>query len=103
MENLIEITSVPLIVAIVYGALAGYKKLVEGKEKWIKIIPVIAGALGVILGVIAFYAVPEIIAADNILTAILVGGSSGLAATGTNQVFKQLLKKDNKEDVGKDE
>ena len=98
MENLIEIVSVPVIVAIVYGALAGYKHIVNGKEKLIKIIPVIAGGLGVVLGVIAFYAIPEIIAAENIFTAILIGGSSGLAATGTNQIFKQLLKKIDKGD-----
>lgn len=101
MENLIEITSVPLIVAIVYGALAGYKHLVDGKEKWIKIIPVLAAALGVFLGIVAFCAVPDIIAADNIFTAILIGGSSGLAATGTNQIFKQLLSKTDKKEDGK--
>ena len=102
MENLIEIISVPVIAAIVYGALAGYKILVDGKEKLIKIIPVIAGALGVVLGVIAFYAVPDIIAAENVLTAILVGGASGLAATGTNQIWKQFTKKTDKGDKADD-
>lgn len=94
MTNLVEIASVPIIVSVVYGALALYKNLVGGKEKLIKIIPLIAAALGVVLGIIAFYAAPEIIAADNIFTAILVGGASGLAATGTNQIFKQLTKKE---------
>jgi len=93
MINLLQIIIVPIISALVYGALAGYKILVNGKEKWIRIIPVIAALLGVVLGVIAFYAVPEVIAADNLLTAMLIGGASGLAATGTNQIFKQLFKK----------
>jgi len=100
MDNLIQIVSVPIIIALVYGALAGYKILVNGKENWIRIIPVIAGLLGVILGIVAFYAVPEIIAASNILTAMLIGGASGLAATGTNQIFKQLLPKAEKKEEG---
>ena len=38
MENLIEITSVPVIVAIVYAALAIYKHFVKA-EKWVRLIP----------------------------------------------------------------
>lgn len=91
MLNFVEILSVPAIVSVVYGALTVYKKAVEGKEKLIKIIPVLAAVIGIILGIIAYYAMPEIIAADNIFTAILIGGASGLAATGTNQIFKQLI------------
>lgn len=91
MENLIEITSVPVIVAIVYAALALYKHFVK-VEKWVRLIPLWAALLGVVLGIVAFYAVPEIIPADNVLVAILVGGASGLAATGTNQIYKQFTK-----------
>lgn len=93
MLNLIEVTTVPVIIAIVYGALALYKYIFEGKETLIKIIPIIAAVLGVILGIVAFYVVPEAIPANDILTAILIGGASGLAATGTHQIFKQLTKK----------
>jgi hypothetical protein len=57
----------------------------------VRIIPILAAALGIVLGITAFYAVPAIMPASNIFVAILVGGSSGLAATGTHQVFKQLL------------
>lgn len=52
--------------------------------------------LGAGLGVIAFYAIPEIIAAENIFSAILIGAASGLAATGTHQIFKQLTKEETK-------
>ena len=99
MENLIEITSVPVIVAIVYAALALYKHFVKA-EKWVRLIPLWASLLGVVLGIVAFYAVPAIIPADNVLVAILVGGASGLAATGTNQIYKQLSK--DKDDAGND-
>lgn len=95
MENIIEITSVPVIVAIVYAALALYKHFVTA-EKWVRLIPVWAALLGVALGIVAFYAIPEIMPADNVLVAILIGGASGLAATGGNQIYKQLTKgKDN--------
>ena len=36
----------------------------------------------------------------GVLVAILVGGASGLAATGTNQIYKQLTK--DKDDPGND-
>jgi hypothetical protein len=104
MENLLQIVAVPVISAIVYGALALYKYVVNGKEPLIRVIPVIAVALGVVLGIVAFFATPDIIAADNVFTAILIGGASGLAATGTNQIFKQLGKgkeDDNGDDDGK--
>lgn len=100
--DFMEIVSVPVITTIVYAALALYKYAVNGKESLIRLIPVFAVLLGVILGIVAFYAVNEIIPADNVLTAILIGGASGLAATGTNQIFKQL-NKDNKKEEGPDE
>ena len=55
-------------------------------KKWL---PVICGALGGILGVVALNYMPEFPAKD-ILTAIAVGIVSGLAATGAHQVYKQL-------------
>jgi len=48
--------------------------------------------LGVISGVICYYFIPDIIAVPNVVLAIVLGGASGLAATGTNQVIKQLKK-----------
>ena len=93
MENIIEIVSVPVIAGAVYGAVTLIKKAVKCDEKVMKFLPLISAGLGIIFGIIAFFAAPEIIAADNVLTAILVGGASGLAATGTHQAFKQLLQK----------
>lgn len=54
-----------------------------------KFIPVICGVLGAVLGVAAMFAMPEY-PANDIITAAAVGAVSGLAATGANQVFKQL-------------
>lgn len=97
MDNAIQIVSVPVIVGIVYLVLFIYKHVVSlemvNSEKWTKVIPIIAAVLGIILGIIAFYCLPETIPADNVLMAILIGGASGLAATGVNQITKQLSKK----------
>jgi len=73
--------------------LTNFSKMSMGNnEKVLRFIPLIAATLGAVFGVIAFYAAPEIIPASNVLLALLIGGSSGLAATGTHQVFKQLHK-----------
>lgn len=56
-----------------------------------KYIPVIVGVAGGILGVLGMYLMPDFPAADY-MTAVAVGIVSGLAATGVNQVIKQLEK-----------
>lgn len=94
-----EIASVPVIVAIVYAVLTIYKQIVTS-EKWMRLIPIWAACLGIILGVLGFYLAPSVIPADDVLTAILIGAASGMAATGVNQISKQLEKnKSDKEDT----
>lgn len=90
---MLEIVCVPVIVTLVFVLMEIYKKFIaKDNEVLIRIIPVIAGVLGIVFGIICFYCVPEIISASNIWTAMLVGGASGLSATGCNQIFKQLKK-----------
>lgn len=55
------------------------------------LIPVIVGAAGGILGVVGLYVMPDFPAGD-VMTAIAVGIVSGLASTGVNQVYKQVMK-----------
>ena len=57
-------------------------------NKWI---PIICGAAGGILGILAMCIMPDFPATDYI-TAVAVGVVSGLAATGVNQIGKQLGK-----------
>lgn len=62
-------------------------KVIPLDDKWI---PVIVGICGGILGVVGFITgMPDFPAAD-VITAIAVGIASGLAATGLDQVGKQL-------------
>lgn len=88
-----EIICVPLIVSAVYGIVELYKMLVKNKkDTWLKVIPIIALVVGGLLGVALFYIAPHLIVAENVWFALIVGMCSGLSATGTNQVFKQLNK-----------
>lgn len=59
-------------------------------NKWI---PITCGISGALLGVLGLFIMPDFPAADYI-TALAVGIVSGLAATGINQVYKQLSKGD---------
>lgn len=59
-------------------------------NKWI---PITCGISGALLGVLGLFMMPDFPATDYI-TALAVGIVSGLAATGINQVYKQLSKGD---------
>ena len=59
-------------------------------NKWI---PVICGAVGAVLGAVGLYVMPDFPAQD-IITACAVGIVSGLAATGVDQMVKQMGKEE---------
>ncbi|MEG1882010.1 MAG: enolase [Clostridia bacterium] len=92
MENILEIVSVPAIATIVYWVINLVKYAVKSNEIFLRFIPLIAAVFGAVLGIVCFYALPSIIAADNFIMALLIGGASGLSATGANQIIKQLGK-----------
>lgn len=79
------ITSVAAITVIVF-LVCQLVKATKLDNKWL---PVVAGACGAVLGVVGMMTMPGYPAKDY-LTAIAVGIVSGLAATGINQVYKQL-------------
>jgi hypothetical protein len=79
------IVSVAAITVICYLAATGVKAT-PLDNKWL---PIICGALGGVLGVVGMLIMPDFPATDY-LTAIAVGVVSGLAATGANQIYKQL-------------
>lgn len=81
------IIAVPVITVIVFLVVEAVKAT-PLDNKWL---PVIAGAFGGILGIVATYVMPDFPAKDP-LTAIAIGIVSGLAATGAHQIYKQLTK-----------
>ena len=54
-----------------------------------KIIPIVCGIAGGVLGVAGMFLMPDFPASDPI-TAVAVGIVSGLAATGADQIVKQV-------------
>lgn len=80
IANVVAIT----VLVYVIGLLV---KATQLDNKWI---PVVCGLSGILLGILALYiGVPDFPATDP-LTAAAVGGASGLAATGLDQVVKQM-------------
>lgn len=88
--EIVGIASVAAITVIAYLIGEGIK--VTGLDnKWI---PVICGICGGALGVVGMKIMPDFPATDYI-TAVAVGIVSGLAATGANQIVKQMGKTNN--------
>ena len=81
------IVAVPVITVIVF-LIVELVKATSLDNKWM---PVIAGASGGVLGVLAMAVMPDFPAGDP-LTAVAIGIVSGLAATGAHQIYKQLSK-----------
>ena len=82
------IASVAAITVIAYLVGMAAKDVTIVEDKWI---PVIAGVTGMILGVAGLYVMPDFPAKD-VINAAAIGVVSGLAATGINQIGKQLQK-----------
>ena len=87
MESL-GFTAIPAITVICY-LIAQIVKATALDNKWL---PIICGISGAVLGIVAMRIMPEDGAIDP-LTAIAIGIVSGLAATGVNQIVKQLGQK----------
>lgn len=84
--------TIPVITSIVYVIIDIIKKATNSNDKFLRLIPLVAAVLGIICGIVSFYFIPGVLNTDNVFVAIIVGAASGLAATGTNQVIKQLTK-----------
>lgn len=82
------IASVAAITVIAYLVGMAAKDVTIVEDKWI---PVIVGVTGMILGIAGLYVMPDFPAKD-VINAAAIGIVSGLAATGINQIGKQLQK-----------
>ena len=85
MENYIEFVSVPAIAAVVFAVMDVIKYAVNN-SKFNRYIPLLSALLGAACGIICYYALPDIIPAHNVVAALVIGGASGLTATGTHQL-----------------
>ena len=80
--------AIPIIVVICYIAITAIKST-KVESKWY---PIISCAIGMLAAVAMYFVLPDFIGASSMIAAIISGAVSGLAATGSNQVLKQLLK-----------
>lgn len=88
-----EIITIPIITAITYTIIEIIKYATNNAAILSRFIPLIACALGITCGLIAFFFVPGVMIANNVFIAIVVGGASGLAATGVYENIKNLIVK----------
>ena len=86
--EMLGIVAIPVITVICF-LIAEAVKITTINDKWL---PVICGACGAVLGVVALKVMPDFPAVD-VLTAVAIGIVSGLGATGAHQVYKQLSSK----------
>ena len=95
---MLNYSAIPVIVVICYVVVTAIKSTKINS----KFYPLISCILGALLAAAMFFILPDFIGAASLTAAIISGAVSGLAATGTNQLFKQLLKAaENGEDLSK--
>jgi len=87
----LNVITVPAIIGMAYLAGAIIKSM-STSEKLDRMIPCICGTIGLVLGLVIFFTVPGFIPVTSWPDAALVGIASGFAATGINQIKKQLTK-----------
>lgn len=93
------IASVAAITVIAYLIGFIWKTADPLDDKWI---PCVCGVFGCILGIVAYLIkIPDFPAGD-VINAAAVGIVSGLAATGINQIGKQLFAKKNESSISPD-
>ena len=80
---------VPVIAGLCYGVGLWYKACPKIKDE---LIPALEATTGAIFGAIAYFLHVSWLEAGDILTALFIGVGSGLAATGANQIVKQIAK-----------
>lgn len=91
--QLLGFTAVPAIVIIAYFVGFFFKTVVTTNAVN-KYIPVICPSVGMVLGIIAYFFTPNIMPAEDPISAAAIGIVSGLAATGVNQMIRQFTKTD---------
>ena len=83
--------TIPVITAIVYAIIEIFKTIWGKNERFKDFIPLIACILGIGCALIAFFWIPGVLPTTNGIVAAVIGGASGLAATGIYENIKNLF------------
>lgn len=89
MENL---STVPFIIFAVYFIVWLLKKFVFKTDESRRNLPPIAGATGIAIALAFYFFAPDELYFNGIVDAATQGASSGFAAVGFNQLYKQWKK-----------
>ena len=88
-----SIITIGIISAAVYAIIECLKLLwLNDREDLKKYIPIIAAAIGGVLGLATYFVCPDVLPSPTWYGAIITGLASGLSAVGINQIPKQLGK-----------
>ncbi len=92
MEKLI----IPAIILVCYLFCEFMKIILKKNTKTYKLIPILSGVLGGILGIIIYYVDPKyLMDIKSPLSAITIGIASGLVSSGTTAILKTITTKSN--------
>lgn len=91
-----DLIGIPIITVLCYLFGELMKIILKNNKEMNKIIPLVLSLIGGALGILIYLTEQEMISVSNIYDAMLIGILSGLGATGTNQIIKQLLIKEDK-------
>ena len=85
-----KLITLPIIVLFCFIIGEIIKILFPNKTKVIKLIPFIMSILGAAMSILIYMLAPQTLEQKNILEVILLGMISGLASTGSNELFKKI-------------
>ena len=95
----LDVATMPFIIFSVYIVTQILKTYVFKSDEQRKGLPIIAGIIGGMIGIILFIFMPETTNFSDIINAATDGMASGFAAVGCNQVYKQFKKFQNASDT----
>lgn len=92
-----ELSGISIIVVCCYIVGEIYKAILKSKkDEAYKFIPIFTTVVGGLLGILIFFTNPELLLnVSNPWNALVYGFVSGASSTGTNQIIKQIFKKEN--------
>lgn len=90
-----NIAYVPIIVVCCYVIGEIYKLIFKKVDSTYRFIPIVTIVAGGLLAVLIYFTTPELVNAENVYEALVIGFVSGAGSTGTNQIIKQLFQKKN--------
>lgn len=90
LYNNFNMANIPFLVILIYIIVEFLKMTCIKNNKQRMVLPLICAIIGSFLALLLYYFFPESIGATNFFEAATMGASSGLAATGCNQIYKQM-------------